>query len=196
MTAAAVDLRLWEAGDALEIVRVWLEENDESIRANEGVIPDELAELLDQVEKDFAKKAERVALFIRERRLTAKAIKEEEDRLRDRRKSLECQAERLQRYLELQMLAHQVPRVEGKLVTLNIQLNPPAVASTLTDDELVALFKREPTFVTYAPATYTLNARAVIEASKRPDPKDPKKSIYVSPVEGVEITRGASLRIR
>lgn len=192
---SASSLRLWEAGDAIEIVRDWLDEHDDEIRANEGAIPDELAELLAKVEGDFNRKAERVALFIRELQATAKAIKEEEERLRDRRKSRECAVDRLKRYLELQMLEHTIPRIEGKLVTLRIQKNPPSVTNTLTQEQLAELHRRVPEAVTFHPATYAINARYIIDLAKFPDPDDPKKSVYVSPLEGVEVTQGASLRI-
>jgi hypothetical protein len=42
--------RLYEATDAIEIVRDWILEHDEELRANEGALPDELAELLAKVE--------------------------------------------------------------------------------------------------------------------------------------------------
>lgn len=181
MTVAA--LKLWEAGDAIEIVRVWMEEHDEEIRANEGVIPDELAELLAQVEGDFKTKAERVALFVRELSANGKAIKEEEDRLRDRRKSFESQASRLKLYLEMQMLAHGVPRVDGKLVTLRIQKNPPAVHHELTQDDLRLVLEE---YVRVVPETRSLNKEAVLAHWKQTGE---------SPIDGVTVTQGASLRI-
>ena len=39
-------LRLYETADALDVVREWIYENEEVLRANEGVFPDELAALL------------------------------------------------------------------------------------------------------------------------------------------------------
>src|SRR3954470_17853739 len=114
MTTTAI--HLYDATDAIEIVREWLEEHDEELRANEGVLPPELAELLAHVEGTFDAKAEKVALFIRELLSTAKAVKEEETRLVARRRAMENNADRLKRYLESNMLEAGRMRIEGKLV--------------------------------------------------------------------------------
>jgi Siphovirus Gp157 len=158
MTAST--LKLYEATDAIEIVRDWILEHDEEMRANEGVLPDELAELLAQVEGDFAQKAERVALFVRELLATAKAIKLEEERLSARRKSMENAADRLKRYLETNMLLAEKMRIEGKLVTLRIQKNPPSCSSSVGPADLEA-YSHVPElaqFIEIVPATYRLNA--------------------------------------
>lgn len=196
MTAS---LKLWEAGDAIEIVRVWLEEHDDLIRANEGAFPDELAELLDKVETDFDRKAERVALFVRELQATAKAVKAEEERLYQRRKSHEAAADRLKTYLEMQMLMHSRPRVEGKLVTLRIQKNPPSVQlqREFTQGELEGLYNSTPTVVRYiepVAGRYEFDSRVLCEVSKQVDAKG-KILGYESPIEGVVVAQGASLRI-
>jgi hypothetical protein len=193
---SAPAIRLWEATDAIEIVRDWLAEHDEELRANEGVLPDELAELLDQVSTDFNQKAERVALFVRELIATGKAIKEEEERLRARRKSIENTVEGLKRYLELNMLAAEKMRIEGKLVTLRIQKNPPSLHRDreLSHDELVALYATDPALVVFTPARYDLNGAAVIAVSRKADEKG-KVIGYECPIEGLRVIQGASLRI-
>lgn len=178
-------MKLYEATDAIEIVRDWIFEHDEELRANEGVLPDELAELLAQVEGDFATKAERVALFARELAATGKAIKEEEERLRARRKSMESTVDGLKRYLEMNMLIAEKMRVDGKLVTLRIQKNPPHVEGERTQEDLQMLYLLKSRFVAVIPATYRLDAKAVIEAWKAGE------SIPV----GLTVSQGASLRI-
>ncbi len=181
MTATAI--RLYEATDAIEIVRDWILEHDEELRANEGVFPPELAELLAQVEGTFDQKAERVALFIREMLSTAKAIKEEEDRLHARRKAMENASDRLKRYLEANMLQAERMRIDGKLVTLRIQLNNPSVRHELTQEQLAVVLDE---YVQVVPATYRLNAAAVIAHWK---------ATGESPIEGVVVAQGASIRI-
>lgn len=198
MTAAPV-LKLYEAGDAMEIVREWIEEHDEILRANEGVFPDELAELLDKVETDFDRKAERVALFVRELQATAKAVNEEEKRLYARRKSLDAAAASLKTYLEMQMLQHSRPRVEGKLVTLRIQKNNPSVTleREFTQAEMMALYEERSDIVRRIPpvdARYEFDSRALCEASKQVDERG-KILGYESPIPGVVVAQGASLRI-
>lgn len=178
-------MKLYEATDAIEIVRDWIFEHDEELRANEGVLPDELAELLAQVEGDFATKAERVALFARELAATGKAIKEEEERLRARRKSMENTVDGLKRYLETNMLIAEKMRIDGKLVTLRIQKNPPHVDGELSQEELCILDMMESPFVSVVPATFRLDAKLVIEAWKA----------GAEIPAGLAVSQGASLRI-
>lgn len=194
MTAST--LKLYEATDAIEIVRDWILEHDEELRANEGVLPDELAELLAKVEGDFNQKAERVALFIREMISTGKAIKTEEERLYARRKSMENAADRLKRYLEMNMLQAEKMRVEGKLVTLRIQKNPAGLHRDreLSQDELAAIYKTNPALVIFTPSRFDLNGSGVIAASKKVDEKGNVIG-YESPIEGLRVFQGASLRI-
>jgi hypothetical protein len=197
MTATAI--KLWEATDAIEIVREWIDEHDEELRANEGVFPPELAELLDQVSADFTTKAERVGLFIRELNATGKAIKEEEERLRARRKSIENTADGLKRYLEMNMLIAEKMRIDRPLITLRIQKNPPSckVEREIPEDELATWFALDERLVVYTPpqpAHYSLNPSGVITASKKFDEKG-KVTGYESPIEGVVVSQGASLRI-
>lgn len=204
MTATPV-LKLWEAGDAMEIVRVWIEEHDDILRANDGVFPDELAELLDKVETDFDRKAERVALFVRELQATAKIVKLEEERLYSRRKSLDAAADRLKTYLEMQMLVHQVPRIDGKLVSLRIQRNPPSVRleREFSQEDLAAIYEtgglfaeslKVVRFIEPVAGHYEFDARALCEASKQIDDRG-KIAGYESPIPGVVVSQGASLRI-
>lgn len=197
MTAST--LKLYEATDAIEIVRDWIFEHDEELRANEGALPDELAELLAKVEGDFNQKAERVALFIREMLATSKAIKEEEERLRGRRKSLDNAGDRLKRYLETNMLATEKMRIEGKLVTLRIQKNPPSciVEREPTQEELAYLEIVAPQAVAYTPPRegfYTMVPSGVIAAAKVLNAKGETIG-YESPLDGVVVRQGASLRI-
>jgi RecB family endonuclease NucS len=187
MTASAI--HLYEATDAIEIVREWIFEHDEELRANEGVLPDELAELLSHVEGTFDQKAERVALFIREMRATVVAIKEEEVRIVKRRRAMENAADRLQRYLEANMLEAERMKIEGKLVTLRIQMNPPSVQCALEDAALKAIYNSVVSeafpIVKRVPESYVLDKRAVLDAHK----------LGKKLPAGIEIERGASLRI-
>jgi hypothetical protein len=194
MTATA--LHLYEATDAIEIVRDWILEHDEELRANEGALPDELAELLAKVEGDFATKAERVALFIRELVTTGKAIKLEEERLYARRKAMENAADRLKRYLEMNMLVAEKMRIDGKLVTLRIQKNPPHLERDreLSQEELTTLHSIDAALVLFTPARYDLNGAAVIAVSRKADEKG-KVIGYECPIEGLRVVQGASLRI-
>ena len=61
---------------------------DAVIAENEGDVDAALEKALDEIAGAFDEKAERVALYIRERHALAKAIKEEEDRLAARKDAL------------------------------------------------------------------------------------------------------------
>lgn len=184
MTAA---LKLYEAVDAIDVVRAWIYEHDEEIRAMEGALPDELAELLAQAEGDFKSKAERVALFVRELLANAGAIKVEEQRLAARRQHYEKAADGLKAYLKLQMEAADIPKVEGKLVTVRIQKNPPSVKCSLTPDDIGRLRADPGTerFVAVIPESYRIDAKAVLEGWK---------SGEVIPA-GFTVEQGSHLRI-
>jgi hypothetical protein len=183
MTAAPA-MRLYEATDALDVVREWIYEHDEEIRAMEGALPDELAQLLEQAEGDFKTKAERVGLFIRELVVNAKAVKEEEVRLASRVKHYERAADGLKRYLQSQMEQAGIPKVEGKLCTVRLQKNSPAVHAPDMTQEALGRIRAE--FVIVIPASYRLNTAAILQHWK---------ATGENPVEGVEVTQGRHLRI-
>jgi hypothetical protein len=129
-------LRLYETVDALEIVRAWIDEHEEEIRAAGGELSPELAELLDKVELDLAVKAERVALYVRELIATGRAIREEQERLAARVHHVERAAESLKTYLKLQLERAGIPKIDGKLVVVRVQKNPPSLKCSMTPEDL------------------------------------------------------------
>lgn len=197
MTAAAA-LKLYEATDALQVVAEWLEENDELIRASEGAIPDELAELLAKAEGDFNVKAERVALFIQERLGQSKLVKDEADRLAARAARLKRHAETLKRYLHAELLRARIQKVEGKLISVRVQNSPPAVEGDVAEGLLEQLWRRaeesevednpERGLVVRIPESFTLNRTAVLQAVKAEQALPPE-------LAGVEVTRGTHVRL-
>lgn len=120
-------LRLYDTVDALETIRMWVMEHDDEIRAAEGALPDELAELLAKAELDFNTKVENVGLFIRELELSAAAMKNEAARLTARQRHMEKAAEGLRRYLLNEMGRAGIPKVEGKRLDVRMQKNPPSI---------------------------------------------------------------------
>lgn len=119
----ATALKLYEATDALDIVRDWISENEEAIIAAGGEMPRELAELVELAEGQFDQKVERVALYIRELLGTSAAIEMEMDRLGRRAKALSNAADGLKGYLKGELERAGVPSVKGTLVTVRIQRN-------------------------------------------------------------------------
>lgn len=180
-------LKLYEMTDALNVVREWVYENDEAIRAMEGALPDELAELLSQAELDFSAKAENVALFIRELLSSAKAVKEERDRLDARARHYERAAEGLKNYLKFEMQRADIPKVEGKLVTVRLQKNAPAVKVMLDQDTLGRMRSELDTamYVVTVPESYRVDtdyAKAMWKAGKELP-------------EGIAVEQGQHVRI-
>lgn len=180
-------LRLYEITDQLDVVRDWLYEHDEEIRAAEGAIPDELAALLNEVEGDFKSKAENVALFVRELIANSKAVKEERDRLDAKAKHYERSAESLKAYLKLNMERADIPKVEGKLVSVRLQKNPPAV-KVLLDQETLGKMRDDletALFVTTVPESYRVDT-------------DYAKAVWkqgASLPQGIEVVQGSHIRI-
>lgn len=117
----ATVMKLYETVDALDTVLEWLEENETTIRENGGVIPEELDELLEQVEGDFEEKVKRVALMVQNLKASASVAKSEADRLKAAAKSYENQADALSNYLHAQLNRAGVPRVETPVVKVRVQ---------------------------------------------------------------------------
>lgn len=104
------------------------------------------------------------------------AIKEEEKRLAERRRSLESNIKRLKENLELSMLDTGKKKIKTNLFTFNIQKNPPSVK--ILDEEAI-------------PSDYLVKQKPKID--KKAIINDLKNGVEV---EGVEIKQGESLRIR
>jgi hypothetical protein len=162
---SAATLRLYEATDALEQVREWLEEHLDEIAAAGGEIPPALDELLTQAEGDFEKKVERVALFIQERLGQAKIIREEAKRLADRAAREERTAETMKRYLLVNLQRANRKKVEGKLVDVRVQANPVSVKHELTPAQLAELHAEGSLFV-LEQTVYSLPSTAIQVAVK------------------------------
>lgn len=103
------------------------------------------------------------------------AIKTEEKRLADKRRSLENNIKRLKESLQDAMLFIDKKRIETDLFTFNIQKNPPSIR--VIDEELI-------------PKTY------YVEQSPKLDRRALINELKESDIPGVELTQGESLRIR
>lgn len=150
-------LKLYEYADALDEIRAQLFDA-------EGDLTPEIEAALNEAESDFATKAERVALFIRELQSNAKAVKEEATRLSQRAAQYERTAEGLKHYLQREMERVEIPRVDGKLINVRLQKSPPSVVSSLSEEDLE--YNIPAAYVTVVPESFRLNAKAVIEAWK------------------------------
>ena len=193
MSAPALKLpSLHDLGDAQGILDSFLFEA-------EGEETPEIAELWDRLSGEIDQKIERWGLWLRGQKLQAELIKAEEERLRDRRKAIENAVERGKAALQMNMERLERLKVKGTLATVSVVKNPPScrIDRILPPDELVILHQLDERLVVYTPpqpAQYALSPSGVIAASKKVDGKG-KTIGYESPIEGVVVEQGASLRI-
>lgn len=165
---------------------------DAVIAENEGELDAALEKALDEITGAFDEKAERVALYIRERHALAKAIKEEEDRLAARKDALLKTAATLTKYLHTQMERVGRDKINGLLCTIAVQKNPPSVVELLACDEadlrnVAQMYEGK--FIRRVPEQWSWDRKAIIEAAKAgPLPEDLAKR--------VSVVQGTSLRIR
>lgn len=134
-----------------------------------------IAECLEMVNEDFEGKAENIVKVLKSLSAEQDAIKVEEDRLADRRKSLLVKEKSLKSYLENQMLNIGKNKIKTDLFSLNIQKNPPSlnvISEENVPDEFYIVERK-------------LQRTELLKAMKAG-----------LEVEGVEIKQGESLRIR
>lgn len=84
---------------------------------------DTLASLQDAIED----KAENIAKLVKNLEADVKVIKEEEQRLAERRRAIEAKVERLKTYLQEQLETAGIEKVKRPTITVSIQNNPPSV---------------------------------------------------------------------
>jgi hypothetical protein len=131
---------------------------------------------LSSLEEAIDDKTENMAKLIRCLESDCKAIKEEEQRLADRRKALENRISSVKEYLQNQLEVAGLDKVKRPTVTVSIQLNPPSVL--VKDESLIPSHYMVP-----VPAK--LDKKAVLSFLKEG-----------GEVPGCEIQQSKGLRIR
>ncbi|CAM3734543.1 siphovirus Gp157 family protein [Mesobacillus zeae] len=89
--------------------------------------PEVFQDTLQSIEEAIEDKAENMAKLIRCLEADAKAIKEEEQRLADRRKTIENRISNAKDYLQNQLEVAGLDKIKRPTVTISIQNNPPSV---------------------------------------------------------------------
>jgi len=84
-----------------------------------------VTDTLDGIRGEIEEKAKNVAMYIGNIESTAKAIKEQEKAMSERRKRLEAQAEGIRRYLKDKMQECEISKIECPFFTMSIKKNPP-----------------------------------------------------------------------
>jgi hypothetical protein len=169
---------LYEIADARDILDNWLVESG-------GELTPEIEQLLNELDGAANEKIERVALYIREQKSLADAAKQERDRLAGIAAARLKAAESLTGYLHREMDRLGKDKVNGVLVSIALQKNPPSVVGEPVRP-LEGLYIDKPEFVRYSPASFALDRKAVIEAHKAGQQIP----------EGLSVAQTVSVRIR
>lgn len=142
---------------------------------DQTIEPEIIKEALNNVEGDLVEKVENICKFIRTMDAQAKALKEEEKRMADKRKSLENRQTYLKTYLFDTMKATGHETIKGNIFTLKIAKNPVSVELESLNDipEQYKVFK--------------------VEADKRLILENLKNGIEIP---GCKLKQGEGLRIR
>ena len=96
---------------------------------------DALVDTLEALQDAIEDKAENIAKFIKNLEADAKIIKEEEQRLAERRRAIETKVDKLKTYLQEQLEIAGLQKVKRPTITVAIQNNPPSVE--IADEKLI-----------------------------------------------------------
>lgn len=136
---------------------------------------EEREKYLNLIEDGFEEKAENIVKFIKNLEADAKALKDEEKRLAEKRKAKENSIKWFKFYLQNNMEMLDKKKIKAGLFNVNIQKNPPSVNvinEKMIDDE------------------YFIIERKLDKQKLKADLKDGKE------IMGAELQQGESLRIR
>ena len=136
---------------------------------------EEVGKYLDLIEDEFNQKAENTVKVIKNIGADIKALRDEEKRLAQKRKSLQSNQDWLKFYLQNNMERLGDKKIKAGIFNINIQKNPPSVI--IKNEELIA-------------DDYFITERKLDKKKLKEDLKDGKE------IDGAELTQGESLRIR
>jgi len=148
------------------------------IEGAEGEISDEQKLLLDSLTEQGEQKIESIAMLIRELESEADALETESTRMANKCKAVESRAAWLKDYVKAEMRSLGTTGVDGKLLKIRVQNNPPSV-NVVNEDVLPAAYVK-------VKEVRSIDRRAIL---------DDYKASGECP-SGCEITVGTSLRIR
>ena len=162
-------MKLYELTEMYQNVWNLIEDEDVDIESLEMA--------LNQIEENIELKAEGMAKLIKSIDGDVAALKEEENRLAKKRKTLENKQKNIKTYLEYQLIGMGIDKVKTPLFTVALQNNPPSVR--FIDEALI-------------PEQYKVRTELVSIPKKLilDDIKEGKE------VAGCELVQGKSLRIR
>ena len=136
---------------------------------------EEIIKVLDGIKDEFDKKAENTVKVIRNFEADIQALRDEEKRLADKRKSLEKKKEDLKEYLYFNMERLNVRKVNAGIFDINIQKNPQSIK--ILDEATIPL--------KYKILTYNLDKKQLKEDIKNG-----------AEIKGAELVQTEGIRIR
>ena len=136
---------------------------------------DEIIKVLDNIKDEFNEKAENTVKVIRNFEADIQALRDEEKRLADKRKSLEKKKEDLKEYLYFNMERLKVKKINAGIFDINIQKNPQSIK--ILDESTIPL--------KYKILTYNLDKKQLKEDIKNG-----------ADIEGAELVQTEGIRIR
>ena len=145
------------------------------MEAAEELDPLALKDTLESIEDAIEEKVENTAKFIKNLSADVDALKAEEKRLAERRRSLENKISGIKEYLQNQMEVSGLDKVKRATLTVSIQKNPPSLK--VIDEKLLSAYM--------IPQAPVLDKKAVLSALKEG-----------ADIQGAEIHQGKGLRIR
>lgn len=159
--------KLYEITQKYDIIKRYIAESE--------VEADDFKLALDEIEGEFADKAESIVKLMANIKGDVEIFKKEEARIYDRRKAMENHHERLKEYLFINMQQSGLAALKAGTFSISVQKNAPSV--NLVDEDLV-------------PKEYFKQRLEIDKKSILDDLKAGKR------VEGAEIIQKESLRIR
>jgi|SRR5690625_498413 len=157
-------MNLYELSAAYQEIQAMIEDGQDGLE-------DTLESLNDAIED----KAVGYAKVIRNLEAQSNAIRGEEKRLAERRKSLDNNIKRMKMSLEETMIHNDKKRIKTDLFTFNIQKNPPSIK--VIDEDLIP-------------------KRFYVEQQPKLDRRSLINELKENEMPGVELTQGEGLRIR
>ena len=136
---------------------------------------DEIIKVLDNIKDEFNEKVENTVKVIRNFEADIKALRDEEKRLADKRRSLEKKKEDLKEYLYFNMERMKIRKVNAGIFDINIQKNPQSIK--IIDEATIPL--------KYKILTYKLDKQTL---------KDDIKN--GADIKGAELVQTEGIRIR
>lgn len=149
----------------LYALREQRDELDAVLLATEGEVTPEMEAQLAALDFSINEKIERCALFVRSQLADADTLDTEADRIKLRAKTKRAAAESLRDYVGREMARLEKTRVDGLLVTVAVQANPPKVVGDVSEQTLRDWYADRSPFVNYR-ETITLSRSRVLEAYK------------------------------